>query len=698
MHPIVATILLLGTAAGDDDLARADARITAEDRQHWAFRPVSRPPVPEVKDAAWCRNEIDRFVLAGLEAKGWTPSPSPPPLALLRRVHFDLSGLPPTIEEQDAFLRDPSPEALDRVIVDLLARPSYGERWGRHWLDLVRFAESNGFERDAAKPQAWRYRDWVIRSLNDDKPYDRFLVEQIAGDELPDANAETLIATGFARLGPWDDEPADPAQDRFDQLDDIVATTGEVALGLTVGCARCHDHKFEPISQVDYYRMLAVFDPLQRPRVDRNERDLPAGTPGEVAALARVDRRIKDLSGARDAIAKRLAADLTRAKASPSVAAVRDVLGDFGDLASHGGRSLFWSLRRPRLVRGYFLTESSPVPPQTHLLLRGRATSPGPVVAPGVPAVLVATQPTFLPPDERTTRRRLTLARWLARPDHPLTARVIVNRAWQFHMGEGLVRTPSDFGIGGDPPTHPELLDWLADWFVHEGHWSLKELHKLILASRTARMGKSLREDYAAEDPDDRLLWRLPYRRLEVEAIRDAMLSASGRLNPSMYGPSMFPEVPAGAVEGNSDPATAWKPSSEREASRRTIYAFVKRSMIVPMIEVLDFCDTTRSTARRVNTSTAPQALALFNGDFVNRQAHHLADRLVAECGDDPHAQIDRAYRLALGRPARSEEIATLAAYLDREAGAIGGAAPRREALARLGRIVFNLNEFAYPD
>jgi hypothetical protein len=676
-----AALLGFSPLARGDDLARYDAKITAEDRAHWAFQAVRRPNVPRVEDRPWCRNPIDRFVLATLEGKGWRPNSWPSPLALLRRLHLDLTGLPPTIHEQDAFLCNPSPEALDRVVDDLLARPAYGERWARHWLDVARFADSNGFERDATKPHAWRYRDWVIRSLNEDKPYDRFLIEQLAGDELPDAGTDTLIATGFLRLGPWDDEPADPAQDRFDQLDDVVSTTSEVFLGLTLGCARCHDHKFEPLTSLDYTRMVAVFAPLRRPRDGRKELDLPAGAPAQVESVAERDREIGALRVAIDALRARVA--LGDGDASDEIRRREDEIRSLRE-------------RTPDLPRGYFFSESSPDTLQTHLLARGQASRPGPVVAPGVPAVLVANQPGFPDRGPATSRRRLTLARWLARPDHPLTARVIVNRVWQFHFGEGLVRTPSEFGTAGDPPTHPELLDWLADWFTHEGGWSLKNLHRLILGSNAARMAKTRRDEYAADDPEGRLLWRMPYRRLEVEAIRDSILWASGQLNPAMYGPSMFPPVPKAALEGSSDPETIWKTSDEREASRRTIYAFVKRSMIVPMIEVLDFCDTTRSAPRRLVTSTAPQALALFNGEFVDRQSHHFADRLIREAGNDPGAQVRLAYRVALGRPAKPDEVATMTAFLDREAGSAPDA--RREALARLARVIFNLNEFAYPD
>jgi hypothetical protein len=354
----------------------------------------------------------------------------------------------------------------------------------------------------------------------------------------------------------------------------------------------------------------------------------------------------------------------------------------------------------PDLPLGYFLHEPSPRPPATHLLIRGKASRPGPAVAPGFPAVLVSAQPQFLPPGLFTSQRRLTLARWLARPEHPLTARVIVNRVWHYHFGEGLVRSPSDFGVAGQPPTHPELLDWLADWFVQHG-WSIKQLHRLILTSNTYRMSKTWNAAYAAEDPENRLLWRVPYRRLEVEALRDSMLAVSGQLNRTMYGPSMYPHVPRAALAGSSDPDKIWKPFDEREASRRTVYAFLKRSLVVPMLEVLDLCDTTRSAERRLVTTVAPQALTLFNGDFVNRQARHLADRLVREAGDDPALQVERAYRLALARQPRATERTELVHFLEHGLLPESGESPaqaRRRALVQVCRVILNLNEFAYLD
>jgi hypothetical protein len=629
------------------NLSQYDRVIEAADRDHWAYRPISRPPVPRVQHSEWCANPIDCFILARLEAAGWTPNAPAERRALLRRVYLDVVGLPPSLDDQQRFLADSSPDAWHRLIDRLLDDPGYGERWGRHWLDLVRYAESNGYERDGAKPSVWRYRDWVIDSLNGDKPYNRFVVEQLAGDELPDANAETILATSFNRLGPWDDEPADPAEDRFDQLDDLVRTTSQAFLGLTLGCARCHNHKFDALTAHDYYRMVAVFSPLQRPNNGRGDLDLPA--------VARTS----------------------------ATAAGRDVVQ-----ASSG------------MPRGYFLYEPAAKPPVTHLLVRGRASSPGPVVAAGVPAVLTAQQPAFEQPNGRTSRRRISFARWLVDERNPLVARVIVNRIWQQHFGQGIVRTASDFGVQGAAPTHPELLDWLANWFVHDAHWSLKKLHRLILTSSTYRMSKQSRPDYAAEDPEDARFWRFPYHRLEVEAIRDSMLTASGQLHRTMHGPSVHLAIPKEALEANSDPHTIWPAFNEEEAARRTVYAFVKRSLVVPMLEVLDLCDTTRSAERRNITSVPTQALTLLNGDESNRQARHLADRLVREAGSDRARQIDRAFELALCRRPSADESRDLLAFLDRESRHISTSpdAAERRALELVCRAIFNLNEFVYPD
>jgi mono/diheme cytochrome c family protein len=714
-------------------------RSSREASDHWAFKSVQAPAVPPVKNSAWVRNPIDNFVLAKLESKSWTPSPLAEPRALLRRIYLDVIGMPPSLAEQESFLQSPTPEALDGVTSGLLARSNYGERWARHWLDLVRYAETNGYERDAIKPHVWRYRDYVIRSLNDDKPFDRFIVEQLAGDELPDVNAETLTATGFYRLGPWDDEPADPKEDRFDQLEDMLSTTSQVFLGLTLGCARCHDHKFEPLTQTDYYRMLAIFNGLQRPRRGRTELDLPIGRHLEVEAELSRDRLIEaftqQLAELRDSHRKEILESKPSALPAEAITAFltdppkRDeaqrklvkehsaLLDELIDAAAPPDEkrkinSLKDKIKQAQsltadLPRGYYMVEPEAVPSPTHVLVRGKAANLGSEVAPGVPAVLAEQQPVF-PTPQRTSLRRLTLAQWIASPDNPFTARVIVNRIWQHHFGEGLVRTPSDFGRMGEKPTHPELLDWLSNWFVREG-WSLKKLHRLILTSNSYRMAKSWNPRFGLEDPENRFLWRVSPRRLEVEALWDSTLMVSGQLNSQMYGPSMYPFVPEAALEGHSDPDKIWKPFDEADASRRAIYAFIKRSMLVPLFEVLDFCDTARTAASRQVTSVAPQALSLFNGDFVNRQSRHFARRLEVEAGLDTGQQVERAYLLALCRPVSVREKADMLDFLKRETeqrlkecteqpSTADHERARREALEQMCRVIFNLNEFTYTD
>ena len=570
--------------------------------EHWSFQPVRRPPVPGAGGGGSFKNPIDAFVSEEAQKSGRKAFVEASPGALLRRVHLDLTGLPPTPAEQDAFVEDQAPKRLESVIETLLARPEYGERWARHWLDTVRYADSNGYERDAEKPFVWRYRDYLIQSLNQDKPYDRLILEQLAGDELPDASLESRIGSGFLRLGHWDDEPADPATDRFDQLDDIVSTTAQSFLGLTMGCARCHDHKFEPLSAKDYYSFLSVFDPLQRPRKGRQE--LPLSVDG---------------------------------------------------------------------TEVYSWKEPSPIPPETFVLSRGSPSQRRERVEPAVPAILAKSQPAFPPPDEFTTRRRLGLAHWIASAENPLTARVIVNRVWQQHFGRGLVTTANDFGLMGAPPSHPQLLDWLAHWFVHDAHWSLKKLHHLMLSSRTWQSVKT----------QDSLNG---YRRLEVEAIRDGMLAVSGTLNPKRGGPAIKPPIPEAALEANTDKQKVWAVSPEPEASRRSVYAFIKRGLVIPMFETLDLADTVSSCPQRQVTTVAPQALTLFNGTFVNQQAKAFADRLRKDAGERPEDQIRLAFKLALCRAPSAAELTELTAFL--------GA----ESLAEACRVILNLNEFVYPE
>ena len=720
-----------------------DFKISDSDREHWSFSPVVRHAIPMVKNRDWVQTPIDTFVLAKLEKQGWQPNPIAERPDLMRRLYLDLTGLPPSIDEQEKFLADKASDAIERLIDDLLNRPSYGERWARHWLDLVRYAETNGYERDGAKPSVWRFRDYVIEAFNSDKPYDRFIVEQFAGDELPDASMETIIATGFHRLGPWDDEPADFEQDRADQLDDIIRTTSQVFLGITVGCARCHNHKFDPIAAEDYYRLAAVLDPLKRPQGGRADLDLPAGTLAQRTALIERDRQIdacqKQIAELRDSIrAEFLASGKSKLPA--------DVMTAFGvaadkrtppqkDLVSKHTTQLEAELMAalptdkrervsqreiqiaklrettPDLPRAYFLTESAEPPPKTFLLLRGQAVARGKEVQPGVPLVLVKQQLDLSSQKspQGTSGRRLAFARWMASADNPLTARVIVNRVWQYHFGEALVRTPSDFGIIGEEPTHPELLDWLAHWFVYDANWSIKKLHRLILASNTYRMSKADHPLYGEKDPRNVSFWRFPYRRLEVEAIRDSMLVVSGQLRRPIGGPGVYLEIAPEVLAGNSDPNVVWPKFDEAASSRRTVYAFVKRALIVPFLEVLDVCDTTRSTELRNRTTIAPQALALFNGEFANRQAKHLAERLAREAGDDLTRQIDLAFRLTLCRTPNATEVATLKRYLAEQNDLLVNEAQtnnssisphdiQRKSLELLCRVILNLNEFVYSN
>ncbi|MDP6036315.1 MAG: PSD1 and planctomycete cytochrome C domain-containing protein, partial [Verrucomicrobiota bacterium] len=497
----------------------ADEVIASAPKEHWAYQPVKRPELPKVKNRDWTTNPIDYFILAKLEAKGWRSNPSAKPFQLLRRAHLDITGLPPTLKEQENFAKDPD---LPRLIDNLLARKGYGERYARHWLDVVRYADTNGYERDGAKPQVWRYRDYVIRALNSDKPFNRFLLEQLAGDELPDSNTETVIATGFHRLGPWDDEPADFAVDRFDQLDDIINTTSQAFLGLTMGCARCHEHKFDPFTQEDYYSMVAIFNPLKRPQAGRTEKTRYATVP---ALAAKLETRDKTIAIERAAI-KKTRTDFmlgflrdNRSKLPTEVQLAflvnepkrnndqkKRVIDNQSKLDAELNAALPADLKKkitahestiaklrketPDMPQGYFLHEPSPKAPETRLLKRGNPKTPGEVMEPAVPVILTGGPVDFLAPTKHTTRRRFTLARWMARPNNPLTARVIVNRAWQWHFGQGIVRTPNDFGLIGERPTHPALLDWMAHWFVHDANWSLKKLHRLIMTSSTWQMSR----------------------------------------------------------------------------------------------------------------------------------------------------------------------------------------------------------------
>ena len=718
-------LLAAGLALGA--VARAGKDEPAPPPPHWAFQPVKRPSVPAVRNAAWGRNPIDAFVLAQLAKQGLKPNPPADKRTLLRRVYFDLIGLPPTPQEMEAFLQDPSPEAFARVVDDLLGRPEYGERWARHWFDVVRYAESNGYEHDGAKPNAWRYRDYVIDAFNADMPYDRFVTEQLAGDEVEGADARAQVATTFLRLGTWDAEPADPKVDRYDQLDDVLGTTATAFLGLTLRCARCHDHKFEPFSQTDYYRLLSVFEPLKRPFNGRTDLDYEVATEATVVRF-RIDQclaairdrlfRENETSLPADAVAAFQAEESARTEEQQAlVKKFKDPLSKevrAAATAEEKARLDAWekelqalrSRQKEKPIRAYIFYEEGPKAPPSFLLARGNPYRPKKEVTPGLPAVLVKEQPE--PPQPRTlsSGRRLWLANWLTRPDNPLVARVMVNRVWQGHFGRGIVPTTNDFGTAGEPPTHPELLDWLASEFVANG-WHLKPLHRLIVLSNTYQMASTYGPEAARVDPKNLLLWRWGQRRLEAEAVRDAVLSVSGQLNPQMGGRSVYPPIPRAVQEGQSRPGAGWAKSTPLQAARRSVYIFAKRTLVPPELEALDAPDTTSSCEQRTVSTTGPQALTFLNGEFMNEQARHLVARLFREAGAEPKEQVELAFALALCRPPRPEETQEALDFLERQRRQVEGDAqgagnvlgdPGRKALEAFCLVLLNTNEFVYLD
>lgn len=631
--------------AGDAAAPRAaDQGVTDEDRQFWSFRPLARPTPPSASAQERNNGPIDAFVAASLDQAGLRGSPEATSWELARRLSFDLIGLPPDADFVDALEASAAPDVWSRVVDRMLASPRYGERWGRHWLDVVRFAQTNGYERDAEKPFAWRYRDYVIESLNADKPYDQFIREQVAGDELDESTDEGIVATGFLRLGVWDDEPDDAKTAEFEEYDDIVSTLGQAVLGLTIGCARCHDHKFDPISQQDYYGLVAFF---------RNMR--------------LYEKHVGDKT-------------------------------DFSMLVKLPGGGEALAIR-----------EHGPTAPATHVLVRGDARSPSSEVSPSFPEVLcesrAAATADVPPPAEgaATTGRRRRLAEWLTRPENPLAPRVISNRLWHHHFGQGIVATPSDFGKSGDRPSHPELLDWLAGELV-EGEWRLKRLHRMIVESATYRQSSRIADAEAeAADPSNRLLWRQTMRRLDAESIRDAILATSGRLNLEMGGRGVFPDLAPEVLATQSIPGNGWDKSPLDQQSRRSVYIFVKRTLRPPLLESLDAATPDQPIGARPVTTIAPQALLLLNSSFIQEQSEALAESLESESSADEDV-VRALFRRALGREASETELATAARFLRRQTeewwnrSEDEAPAARRRALAELCKLAMNLNAFVYVD
>jgi hypothetical protein len=653
------------------------ARWPQSTRDFWAFRMPAAATPPHINDSGWPRSTLDRFILARLEANGLRPAPPADRRTLLRRASLDLLGLPPSIEEMDAFLSDDSPRSFERALDRMLASPSYGERWGRHWLDVVRYADSNGMDDNLAYPDAWRYRDYVIRSFNTDKPFDRFLEEQIAGDRLAEADParrdELVVATGFLALGPKMLAEDDPVKQQMDIVDEQLDTTCRVFLGLTMGCARCHDHKFDPLAMSDYYALAGIFRSTRTMLSHRVDAKWNATALGDLRSVLRLDdlEQIIDrhddalingdpsrMSGeersAREAL---LGAAKKEYAAIPKAMAVID--GPVGDL---------------------------------EIFLRGNHLTRGPVVPRRLPTILAGRDQPLL---SQRSSGRLELARWLTGPRNPLAARVIVNRVWRWHFGRGIVRSVDNFGRLGELPSHPELLDWLALRFVKDG-WSLKALHRRIMISSTYRMSAAWNERAAALDPEDRLLWRMRGRRMEAEVLRDALLAVSGQLDSSM-GSILLAAAP---FQDLSAAGVARSPELYRSA-RRSVYLPVLRGALYDVFQALDFPDPAVPNGDRATTTVAPQALFMMNGEIVNRAAARLAEALLGASAMSDRERLDRACRLLFGRPAAPGESSRWEAFLSRyqEARSLESEAPaRRRRLAWQGlcRALLSSNEFIY--
>lgn len=618
---VFARMVLLGVftafgAAPNGTLVAAEVLeepITDFDREHWAFLPLERPPLPDVAGGgADVRNAIDRFINARLQQEKVNPLPAADRPTLLRRLKFDLLGLPPTPEEVSQFT-DTDALRYEQLVDCFLASPRYGERWGQHWLDLARFAETDGFEHDKVRPEAWRYRDWVIGAFNEDMPYDRFIGLQIAGDELEPDNPDATLATAFCLSGPDMPDINSQEERRHNLLNELTATVGSVVMGLQLGCAQCHDHKYDPVSQADFYRMRAIFEPAVA--VKKNE--------------------------------------------------------------------------------SVFTLANSSVAQPSFVMLRGDYRRPGAPIQPGF--VRVANSHGVALSNERqqgTVGRRVALAEWLTQPDHPLVARVIANRIWQQHFGRGLAPTSSDFGVMGEMPSHPELLDWLATELIRR-RWSLKELHRLIVTSATYRRSSRWNVDHAItrsiidSDPDNELLARFPRRRLEGEVVRDAMLQVSGVLNLDTGGPGVRPPLPPEMLKTLLH--NQWEPTPDVEQHhRRSVYVFARRNLRLPIFDAFDRPDANASCARRNESTTATQSLLMMNSKLAVDVAERLATRCLAETNNNVETASTRAFLRCFGRNMDHAERRMIQQFL---AAGVG-----RDSLFQLCLGLVNSSEFIYVD
>jgi hypothetical protein len=666
----------------------------------WSFKKPVRPAVPTVSDAARVRNPIDAFILAKLDEKKLKLAPDADRKTLARRAYFDLHGLPPTPEQVEEFVNDKAPDAYEKLIDRLLASPRYGERWGRNYLDLVRYADTSGFETDHFFIAAWRYRDWVIESFNKDKSYTTFVQEQIAADEvwgtnldheghskMPAEKEENLrrrIGTGLFTIGSFPLEYTYYGdQWRAEWSADAVDTVGAAFLGLTVGCARCHDHKFDPISHRDYYKLTAMF-------AGSSEREIPLGGLFDVQSSSRnfpllsqaeVLRGMAGRAGRGGGRGQRQVeqteqdpnAPPSPVPANPQRAALLQQLGEA-------------YLRAPQRMPFAIVLGHDDVVPDTHVLIKGDFKNKGEKVEPGYisalhpgPEIVEPKGFLFVP------QRRKALALWLTSPENPLFGRVMVNRIWTGHFGEGIVRTPNDFGRQGEPPTHPELLDWLTTEFADQG-WSMKKMHRLIMLSSTYRASSVADETALKTDPDNRFLSRMPRRRLDGDSLRDTILAVAGSLNLKMGGVGVIPPLTKEEILAARFP-NLWPANPDpAEHNRRSVYLQMKRSLTLPLLQIFDAPDSATSCPRRERSTVAPQALALMNGEFAVSQSERFAERVKKAAGDSPEAAVETGFKLAFGRAPSAAERDTALEYL------------KRNTLARLCLLLFNMNEFVYVD
>lgn len=703
----------------------------------WSMKPIKLLPPPEVKKADWAKNPIDRFILARLESKGLAPSPQADKRTLIRRLTFDITGLPPTPGEVDAFLADTSADAYEKLVDSLLASPAYGEHWARQWLDVVRYSDSNGFDWDEFRPHAWRYRDYVIRALNADKPYDRFVQEQIAGDELVDgppksaAEQDALIATGYLRLGPQDNSAPlfnEQSRARAELLADLTETTGSAFLGLTLSCCRCHNHKTDPLLQADHYRFRAFFEPVKY--ADNVPLDLAAEQAEIQKHNQEIDRKIASLTSEKSALTTAIAERLKLLQIGVQPPWPAAMLAFFASGHSKTSKTRLKTLqavlepseklvmsalppeqkqrvdaitatlaelktqKRPYL-RGLLMTDAREKIPATHILYQGDHKAPREPVDPGYLSILDPNAADIqVPANPKTSGRRLTLARWITSANNPFAARVMVNRVWLGYFGKGLVETPNDFGISGARPSQPELLDWLAHHWVHQAHWSLKSLHRLIVTSATYRQasqpGDTLRQGQTI-DPQNSLLWRQNPKRLTAEQLRDALLASSLMLKSKQGGAPVWPPLPVEVLQANpaflddnAEKTKGWYESPAPEQPVRSIYLVQKRTVRVPFMETFDQPENAVSCAARARSNVVPQALSLLNGSTTIDASRTLAQQTIKSVGFDANKQIDFIYRCVFQRQPSASERDLSQTFL------------QKMTLTELCRVLLNTNEFLY--